>query len=231
MEDKITLLETEVAPDTLIGHPLNSNVMDAEMRAKVWESIKTQGGFYPRIVVRSLELSEELKAEHKNGLLQILDGHHRHLLLEENGEKRRRIVVLGGVDDRHARKMVAAFNKHGEEDGKRREVLIRKIIDDERTRTDSVQAAIAAAAKYLPESAENIERYVQTARDAAARVVGGMTRGPTDTVKFTVIATPEMAQTIRDAINTWIAANDPDRSRPCLEAHALAEMVREAGGE
>jgi ParB family chromosome partitioning protein len=87
--------------EDLVPHPLNANVMSADLREKLRAHIK-RSGRYPFLIVRP--------HPEKSGKFQVLDGHHRVDLLRELGHTEARCDVWD-VDDREAKLLLATLNR------------------------------------------------------------------------------------------------------------------------
>lgn len=112
------IVEIELAQ--LEAHPLNSNVMGAEMVAKLAAHLKRTGR-YPPVIVRRVGGSEAASGGEKH---QILDGHHRVAALRSIGASRARCVVWE-VDDEEALLLLATLNRlSGQDDPRKRSKLI-----------------------------------------------------------------------------------------------------------
>ena len=105
--------------DDLIPHPLNSNVMQADLVEKLRAHIKRTGR-YPHVIVRP-HPSEP-------GRFEILDGHHRVSILRELGHTEARCDVWD-VDDREAKLLVGTLNRlEGQDLPLRRAQLIHELL-------------------------------------------------------------------------------------------------------
>ncbi len=108
--------------DRLIAHPLNANVMPAELLKKLKGHIG-RSGRYPALVVRSLGNSKDF--ENQADKLQILDGHHRLAVLEELGYRKVRVDNWGDLSDGQAGLLVATLNRlEGQDDQDKRAGLL-----------------------------------------------------------------------------------------------------------
>jgi ParB-like chromosome segregation protein Spo0J len=105
--------------DDLIPHPLNSNIMAADLVEKLRAHIKRTGR-YPHVVVRPHP--SEL------GRFEILDGHHRVSILRDLGHADARCDVWD-VDDREAKLLVGTLNRlEGQDLPLRRAQLIHELL-------------------------------------------------------------------------------------------------------
>src|SRR6266705_1499678 len=90
-----------ISLDSLLPHPLNSNVMSPDLQAKLRAHIKRTGR-YPFLVVRP---HPDLPDKY-----QVLDGHHRIAVLRDLGHTEVRCDVWQ-VDDREAKLLLATLNR------------------------------------------------------------------------------------------------------------------------
>ncbi len=107
--------------DRLRPHPLNSNLMPDDLRAKLTAHIKRTRR-YPFVVVRP--------HPDEPGEFQILDGHHRVEILRELGHTEARCDVWQ-VDDREAKLLLATLNRlEGADVPIRRAQLIHELLGE-----------------------------------------------------------------------------------------------------
>jgi ParB-like chromosome segregation protein Spo0J len=107
--------------DDLLPHPLNSNVMPEDLRAKLKAHIKRTGR-YPFLVVR--------RHPEEPGRYQVLDGHHRVAILGELGHREARCDVWE-VDDREAKLLLATLNRlQGQDQPLKRAQLIHELLGE-----------------------------------------------------------------------------------------------------
>jgi ParB-like chromosome segregation protein Spo0J len=105
----------------LVPHPLNANVMNEDLRAKLRAHIKRTGR-YPFIVVRPYPTEP--------GKYEILDGHHRVVILRELGQKEARCDAWD-VNDREAKLLLATLNRlEGQDLPIKRAALIHELLAD-----------------------------------------------------------------------------------------------------
>jgi ParB-like chromosome segregation protein Spo0J len=105
----------------LRAHPLNSNVMPEDLRAKLAAHIK-QSGRYPMVIVRP--------HPEEPGSFQILDGHHRVEVLRDLGHTDVRCDVWA-VDDREAKLLLATLNRlQGQDSPIRRAQLLHELMGE-----------------------------------------------------------------------------------------------------
>ena len=104
----------------LVAHPLNSNVMPDDLRAKLKAHIKRTGR-YPFLVIRP--------HPEEPGKYQVLDGHHRVEVLRTLGHTTVRCDVWN-VDDREARLILATLNRlQGQDAPIKRAQLIHELFE------------------------------------------------------------------------------------------------------
>lgn len=144
----------EVALGDLRAHGRNSNAMRGELFGKLVAHIE-RSGRYPPLVVRPMP--------GEAGAYQVLDGHHRWRALERLGHARARCVVWD-VDDGEALVLLATLNRlEGADDPLARAALLGEI----RSKLD---LSTAGAAKLLPESGEQVKRYLSLNAEPPAPV-------------------------------------------------------------
>ena len=131
---------TQMVPLTsLVPHPLNANVMNPELQAKLLAHIKRTGR-YPHLIVRP--------HPDQPGTYQVLDGHHRLVVLRELGHAEARCDVWQ-VDDREANLLLATLNRlEGQDQPVRRAQLIHELLGE---------MSLDDLAGLLPESDRQIE--------------------------------------------------------------------------
>src|SRR3989441_13032539 len=128
-----------IALDDLVTHPLNSNVMTPELRAKLTAHIRRTGR-YPFLVVRP--------HPEQDGKYQVLDGHHRVAVLRDLGHTEARCDVWE-VDDREAKLLLATLNRlQGQDQPLRRAELVHEILSE---------MNLAELAGLLPETDKMVE--------------------------------------------------------------------------
>lgn len=129
----------QIPIDDLRSHPLNSNVMPEDLRAKLAAHIK-QSGRYPMVIVRP--------HPDQPGAFQILDGHHRVEVLRELGHADIRCDVWA-VDDREAKLLLATLNRlQGQDAPIRRAQLLHELLGE---------MSLGDLAGLLPETDKQIE--------------------------------------------------------------------------
>lgn len=131
----------EIALSQLHAHPLNSNVMEERLLAKLTEHV-VRSGRYPPVIVRRLPDEEDER-------FQILDGHHRVEAVRRAGLNAVRCVIWD-VDDEQALLLLATLNRlQGQDDPHKRAKLIEQL-------RSSRGVALAKLARELPERSEQL---------------------------------------------------------------------------
>ena len=125
--------------DQLQPHPMNANVMSADLQAKLQAHIKRTGR-YPHLIVRP--------HPDQPGKYQVLDGHHRLVVLRDLGHAEARCDVWQ-VDDREANLLLATLNRlEGQDQPVRRAQLIHELLGE---------MSLDDLAGLLPETDRQIE--------------------------------------------------------------------------
>src|SRR2546426_5247338 len=144
--------------DDLRPHPLNSNVMTEDLKAKLKAHIKRTGR-YPFLVVRP--------HPKEPGKFQVLDGHHRIEILRELGHTEVRCDVWD-VTDREAKLLLATLNRlQGQDVPIRRAELLHELLGE---------MSIDDLAGLLPESDRQLEELhslLEFPSGEIARPLGG----------------------------------------------------------
>ncbi len=121
MSDSARIGTRMVPLDDLLPHPLNSNVMTPDLRAKLRAHIK-KSGRYPFLVVRPHPTAQ--------GKYQVLDGHHRVEVLRDLGHSEARCDVWD-VNDREAKLLLATLNRlEGQDQPARRAQLLHDLLGE-----------------------------------------------------------------------------------------------------
>ncbi len=111
----------QIPLDDLIPHPLNSNSLPEDLRAKLLAHIRRTGR-YPHIIVRP-------HPEEPNRF-QIIDGHHRAGILRELGHREARCDVWL-IDDRETKLLLATLNRlEGQDLPIRRAQLLHELLGE-----------------------------------------------------------------------------------------------------
>lgn len=189
-----------MAVEELIGHPRNTNVMPAELFAKLKGHIG-RSGRYPVLVVRSLGCSQRFAD--KAGRLQILDGHHRLKALKKLGCKKVRVDNWGDLTDCEADILVATLNRlEGQDDPDKRAVLLAEL-------QENMDLSSEQLAEMLPETLEELEKLLAL-NDLPAELAEP--DGEQLALPWTVFATVEQIVVIEEAIAVAEEC-DPPRER------------------
>ncbi len=111
----------QIPLDDLLPHPLNSNALPEDLRAKLASHIRRTGR-YPHVIVRPHPTEE--------GRFQIIDGHHRVDILRELGHREVRCDVWD-IDDRETKVLLATLNRlAGQDLPLRRAQLIHELLGE-----------------------------------------------------------------------------------------------------
>jgi ParB-like chromosome segregation protein Spo0J len=173
--------------DDLLPHPLNSNVMAPEQRAKLAAHIK-QSGRYPFIVVRP--------HPDQPGKFQVLDGHHRVEILRELGHTEARCDVWE-VDDREAKILLATLNRlQGQDLPRKRAELLHDLMGEMST---------GDLAGLLPESEKQIEELHALLEFPAEEIAALLDQQAEEAEKvlprvMTFVVSPEQEEAIERAV-------------------------------
>ena len=197
------------AVDKLVDHPLNANVMPAELLKKLKGHIG-RSGRYPALVVRSLGNSKDF--EDQAGKLQILDGHHRLVVLKELGYRKVRVDNWGDLSDGQAQLLVATLNRlQGRDDPDRRAELLGQL-------QQSLDFSATELAEVLPESQEELEKLLEL-KDPPAELAEPDSEQLA--LPWTVFATVEQIAVIEEAIALAEASNPPGEQGDTPQGRAL----------
>jgi ParB family chromosome partitioning protein len=171
----------------LLPSPLNSNVMPADLRAKLKAHIK-RSGRYPFVVVRPHpDLS---------GKYQILDGHHRVEVLRELGHVEARCDVWE-VNDREARLLLATLNRlQGKDVPVRRAQLIHDLLGE---------MSLEDLSGLLPEDDRQIQELHTLLEFPAEELADSLDKQAKEDEKslprvMTFVVTPEQEEFIERAV-------------------------------
>jgi ParB-like chromosome segregation protein Spo0J len=176
-----------ISLDDLVAHPLNSNAMSDELRAKLATHIKRTGR-YPFIVVRP--------HPDQPGKFQVLDGHHRVEVLRELGHTDARCDVWE-VDDREAKLLLATLNRlQGQDLPRRRAQLLHDLLGE---------TSVGDLAGLLPESEKQIEELHALLEFPADEIAALLDQEAEDAEKvlprvMTFVVTPEQEELIERAV-------------------------------
>lgn len=198
-----------VALDDLIAHPLNSNVMPDDLRAKLKAHIKRTGR-YPFLVVRP----------HPNepSKYQVLDGHHRVAVLRELGHTEARCDVWE-VDDREAKLLLSTLNRlQGQDQPLKRAQLIHELL---------AEMNVADLGGLLPETDKQIEELHALLEFPAEEVAALLAEQAEEAEKvlpriLSFVVTPEQEELIEQAVEL-ASDGTPGRDR---KARGLANLAK-----
>ena len=195
--------------EDLLPHPLNSNVMPADLREKLKAHIHRTGR-YPFIVVRP--------HPEKRGKYQVLDGHHRIDLLRELGHTEARCDVWN-VDDREAKLLLATLNRlQGQDSPIRRAQLIHELLGE---------MNLSDLGGLLPETDKQIEELESLLQFPAEEIAALLAEEAERQEKvlprvLTFVVTPEQEELIDRAVEM---ASDGTQGRD-RKAKGLANLAR-----
>ena len=198
-----------VALDDLLAHPLNSNVMPADLQEKLRAHIKRTGR-YPFLVVRP--------HPEQAGKYQVLDGHHRVAILRELGHTEARCDVWE-VDDHEAKLLLATLNRlQGQDLPIRRAELIHELLGE--MSAEDLAGLLPETDKQLEElhallefPADEIARLLDEQAEEAEKVLPRV---------LSFVVSPEQEKVIEEAVEL---ASDgmPGRDR---KAKGLTNLAR-----
>ena len=204
----------QIPIDNLRSHPLNSNVMPEDLRAKLTAHIK-QSGRYPMVIVRP--------HPDESGRFQILDGHHRVEVLSELGHAEVRCDVWA-VDDREAKLLLATLNRlQGQDSPIRRAQLLHELLGE---------MSLVDLAGLLPETDKQIEELHALLEFPAEEIAALIAADAEEQEKvlprvLTFVVTPEQEELIERAVER-ASDGTPGRDRKAkglvnLATHFLGE--------
>ena len=194
---------------SLHPHPLNANVLSADLKAKLKAHIK-RSGRYPHIIVRPHPDEPEI--------YQILDGHHRVEVLRDLGRTQARCDVWD-VDDREAKLLLATLNRlEGQDVPIRRAQLIHELLGE---------LNMGDLAGLLPETdkqLEELEALLQFPADEIAALLDEQVDEEEKVLPrvMTFVVTPEQEQLVERAIEL-ASDGTPGRDR---KAKGLINLAR-----
>jgi ParB-like chromosome segregation protein Spo0J len=197
-----------VALDDLLPHPLNSNVMSADLQAKLRAHIKRTGR-YPFLVVRP--------HPDESGKYQVLDGHHRVAVLRDLGHAEARCDVWQ-VDDREAKLLLATLNRlQGQDTPARRAQLLHELLSD---------MSPSDLGGLLPETEKQLEELHSLLEFPAEEIAALLEQQAADAEKvlpriLTFVVTPEQEELIERAVEM---ASDGTQGRD-RKARGLANLA------
>lgn len=197
-----------IALDSLRPHPLNTNVMPEDLRAKLRAHI-SRTGRYPFVVVRPHpEEPDEF---------QILDGHHRVEILRELGHTEARCDVWN-VDDRETKLLLATLNRlEGSDVPIRRAQLIHELLGE---------MNLGDLAGLLPETDKQLEELEALLQFPAEEIADLLAEEAEEAERvlprvMTFVVTPEQEQVIEQAVEL---ASDGTAGRD-RKARGLANLA------
>ena len=214
MSESATKAATRIGPrpvplDDLLPHPLNTNVMPLDLRAKLLAQIKRTKR-YPFIVVRP--------HPKEAGKYQVLDGHHRVEILRELGHTEVRCDVWQ-VDDREAKILLATLNRlEGQDLPRRRAQLLHELLGE---------MSVGDIAGLLPENERQIEELHALLEFPADEIAAQLEEQAAEDEKvlpriMTFVVTPEQEELIDRAVEM---ASDGTAGRD-RKAKGLANLAR-----
>jgi ParB-like chromosome segregation protein Spo0J len=198
-----------ISLDHLRPHPLNTNVMPEDLRAKLLAHIKCTGR-YPFIVVRP--------HPEEPGEFEILDGHHRIEILRELGHSEARCDVWN-VDDREAKLLLATLNRlEGQDLPMRRAQLIHELLGE---------MPLDDLAGLLPETDQQIEELESLLQFPADEIAALLDEESEKAEKvlprvMTFVVSPEQEELIARAVEL---ASDGTAGRD-RKARGLSNLAR-----
>jgi ParB-like chromosome segregation protein Spo0J len=193
----------------LIPHPLNANVMSADLREKLTAHIK-RSGRYPHLVVRPHPEQPEK--------YQVLDGHHRLAILKDLGHREVRCDIWD-VDDREARLLLATLNRlEGQDQPMRRAQLIHELLGE---------MSLEDLAGLLPETDRQLEELHALLEFPADEVAALLEEQADEEERvlprvMSFVVTPDQEQLIEQAVEL-ASDGTPGRDR---RARGLVNLAR-----
>jgi ParB family chromosome partitioning protein len=201
----------------LIPHPLNANVMSADLREKLTAHIK-RSGRYPHLVVRPHPEQPEK--------YQVLDGHHRLAILKDLGHREVRCDIWD-VDDREARLLLATLNRlEGQDQPMRRAQLIHELLGE---------MSLEDLAGLLPETDRQLEELHALLEFPADEVAALLEEQADEEEKvlprvMSFVVTPDQEKAIEQAVEL-ASDGTPGRDRRARGLTNLARQFMEARNE
>ncbi len=195
--------------DALLPHPLNSNVMSADLQAKLKAHIRRTRR-YPFLVVRP--------HPDEPGKYQVLDGHHRVAILKDLGHAEARCDVWE-VNDREAKLLLATLNRlQGQDQPLKRAELIHELLGE---------MNLADLSGLLPETDKQLEE-LHALLEFPAEEVAALLEDQAEAAEkllprvMTFVVTPEQEELIEQAVEL---ASDGTAGRD-RKARGLANLAR-----
>lgn len=195
--------------DDLHPHPLNSNVMPEDLRAKLLTHIRRTGR-YPHLIVRPHPDNE--------GKFQVLDGHHRVSVLRELGHGEARCDIWQ-VDDHEAKLLLATLNRlEGQDQPLRRAELLHALLGEMSTKDlggllPETEKQIEELHALLEFPADEIAEMLEAEAEEAEKILPRV---------LTYVVSPEQAELIEQAVE---AASDGREGRD-RKARGLTNLAR-----
>jgi len=195
--------------DDLRPHPLNSNVMSEDLKAKLRAHIK-RSGRYPFLVVRP--------HPDEPGKYEVLDGHHRVEVLRELGHAEARVDVWD-VTDREAKLLLATLNRlQGQDVPIRRAELLHELLGE---------MSIDDLAGLLPENDRQLEELHALLEFPAEEIAALLEEQAEEAEKvlprvMSFVVSPEQEELIEQAVEM---ASDGVAGRD-RKARGLANLAR-----
>ena len=204
-----------VSLDSLVAHPLNSNVMPPDFQDKLRAHIRRTGR-YPFLVVRP--------HPDEPGKYQVLDGHHRVAILRELGHPEARCDVWQ-VDDREAKLLLATLNRlAGQDVPIRRAELLHELLGE--FSVDDLAGLLPETDKQLEElhsllefPADEVAALLEAEADEAEKVLPRV---------MSFVVTPDQEKVIEEAVE-MASDGTPGRDRKAKGLTNLARHFLEAG--
>ena len=195
--------------DDLVPHPLNANVMPQDLREKLRAHLRRTGR-YPHLIVRP--------HPEREGMYEILDGHHRLDILRELGHAEVRCDVWD-VDDREAKLLLATLNRlEGADLPIRRAQLVHELLGE---------MPLDDLAGLLPETGRQLEELHSLLEFPAEEIADLLDAQAAEEEKvlprvMSFVVTPEQEELIEQAVEL---ASDgrPGRDR---RARGLVSLAR-----
>jgi len=194
--------------DDLVAHPLNSNVMPADLQEKLRAHIRRTGR-YPFLVVRP--------HPEQPGKFQVLDGHHRVAILRDLGHREARCDVWE-VDDHEAKLLLATLNRlAGQDVPIRRAELIHELLGE--MSAEDLAGLLPETDKQLEElhallefPADELARFLDEQAEQAEKVLPRV---------MSFVVTPDQEEVIEQAVEL-ASDGTPGRDR---KARGLANLA------
>jgi ParB family chromosome partitioning protein len=206
-----------IAVEDLVPHPLNANVMSADLHEKLTAHIKRTGR-YPHLVVRPHPEQPEK--------YQVLDGHHRLAILKDLGHREVRCDIWD-VDDREARLLLATLNRlEGQDQPMRRAQLIHELLGE---------MSLEDLAGLLPETDRQLEELHALLEFPADEVAALLEEQADEEEKvlprvMSFVVTPDQEKAIEQAVEL-ASDGTPGRDRRARGLTNLARQFMEARNE